>query len=83
MRIRDEIRFIYKEIQQINNSLYNFHLKVAQNWGNTRYIIFDSIIESTNLELENNLTVILFYIEYDCTHYVIQYCMHIEGAWFV
>ena len=32
--------------------MYNIHLKAAQEWGNTWYIILDSIYESINQELE-------------------------------
>jgi hypothetical protein len=32
--------------------LYNIHLEAAQEWGNTWYIILDSIHESINQELE-------------------------------
>ena len=52
MRIRDEIRFLYKKKQQLNNTLYKIHLKAAQEWGNSWYIILHSIIDSTNLKLE-------------------------------
>jgi len=50
MRIKDEIRFLYKK-KQLNDTLYKIHLKAAQEWGNSWYIILDSIIDSTNLEL--------------------------------
>jgi hypothetical protein len=68
MRIRDEIRFLYKEKQQINNTLYKIHLKAAQERGNTRCIILDSVIESTKLELKNIFTSnIVFYSTYSMT----------------
>jgi len=44
--------FLYKKIQQLNNALYKIHLKAAQDWGSSWYIILGSIIDSTNLELE-------------------------------
>ena len=41
---------MYKK-KQLNDTLYKIHLKAAQEWGNSWYIILDSIIDSTNLEL--------------------------------
>ena len=58
MRIRDEIRLLYKKKQQLNNTLYKIHLKAAQEWGNAWYIILDSIIDSTNNEIESNYRTI-------------------------
>jgi len=54
MRIKDEIKFLYKKKQKLNNYLYKIHLKAAQEWGNSWYTILDSVIESTNLEIEKN-----------------------------
>jgi len=58
MRIRDEIRFLYKKKQQLNNTLYKIHLKAAQEWGNAWYIILDSIMDSTNNEMESKYRTI-------------------------
>ena len=52
IRLKDEIKFLYKKKEKLNNDLYNTHLKAAQEWGNTWYIILDSIHDSTNQELE-------------------------------
>ena len=57
MRIRDEIRFLYKK-KQLNNTLYKIHLRAAQEWGNAWYIILDPIIDSTNNEMENKYRTI-------------------------
>jgi hypothetical protein len=38
--------------------LYKIHLKAAQEWGSTCYIILDSIIDSTNLEIESKYRTI-------------------------
>jgi hypothetical protein len=38
--------------------LYSIHLKTAQEWGNTWYIILDSIHESINQELERKYKTI-------------------------
>jgi hypothetical protein len=53
MRIKDELRFLYKKKQKLNNDLYKIHLKAAQEWGNSWYFILDSIIDSTTRELES------------------------------
>ena len=53
MRIRDDIRFLNKKKQHLNNTLYKIHLKADQEWGNAWYIILDSIIDCTNNEMEN------------------------------
>jgi hypothetical protein len=37
---------------KLNKELYNIHLKAAQEWGNSWYLILDSIHESINQEME-------------------------------
>ena len=39
MRIKDEIRLLYKKKQKLNNDPYKTHLKAAQEWGNSWYTI--------------------------------------------
>ena len=34
------------------------HLKAAQEWGNSRYTILESVIDSTNFELERKYKTI-------------------------
>jgi hypothetical protein len=46
--------FSYKRKKQLlSNKLHKIHLKAAQEWGITWYIIQDSIIDSTNHEIES------------------------------
>jgi hypothetical protein len=52
MRIKDEIRWLYKKKQQLNDTMYKIHLKAAQEWGSMWTIILESITESTNGEIE-------------------------------
>jgi hypothetical protein len=52
IRLKDEIKFLYKKKEKPNNELYNIHLKAAQERGNTWYIILDSIHDPINHELE-------------------------------
>jgi hypothetical protein len=58
MRIKDEIRLIYKKKQKLNNDLYKTHLNAAQEWGNSWYTILDCVIESTNFEIERKYKTI-------------------------
>ena len=58
IRLKDEIKFLYKKKEKLNNDLYNIHLKAAQEWGNTWYIILDSIHDSINHELEKKYKTI-------------------------
>ena len=58
MRIKDEIRLLYKKKQELNKDLYKTHLKAAQEWGNSWYTILDSVIESTNSEIERKYKTI-------------------------
>jgi hypothetical protein len=51
MRIKDEIRFLYKKKKQLNDTIYNIHLKAAQEWCSMWQIILESITESTNREI--------------------------------
>jgi len=47
IRLKDEIKFLYKK-DKLNNDLYSIHLKAAQEWGSTWYVILDPIHESIN-----------------------------------
>jgi hypothetical protein len=58
MSIKDEIRFLHKKKQQLNNMLYKIQLKAAKKWWSTWYIILGSIIDSTNLEIESKYRTI-------------------------
>jgi hypothetical protein len=46
IRIKDEIKFLYKKKEKLNKELYNTHLRTAQEWGKTRHIIQESILVS-------------------------------------
>jgi hypothetical protein len=51
-RIKDEIKFLYRKKQKLNNDLYKIHLKPAQEWSNMWYTILDSINDVVNHDLE-------------------------------
>jgi hypothetical protein len=52
IRIKDEIKFLYRKKDLLNKKLYQIHLQAAQEWGNTWYTIRDyihnDIIEDLN-----------------------------------
>jgi hypothetical protein len=50
--IKDEIKLLYMKKGQLNKKLYQAHLKVAQEWGNTWHIIRNSVHESINKEID-------------------------------
>jgi len=52
LSIKDEIKFLYMKKEKLNNALHKAHLKAAQGWGKTWYLIEKSINESLNKELE-------------------------------
>ena len=52
MRIKDEIKFLYKKKDKLNSLLYNAHLRAAIEWGNLWDPIEDSIITSINTKLD-------------------------------
>jgi len=52
IRIKDEIKFMYRKKQKLKNDLYKIHLKAAQEWGNMRYTILVSSNDVVNGDLE-------------------------------
>jgi hypothetical protein len=50
IRIKDEIKFLYKKKEKLKHELYKIHLRTAQEWGNTWHIVHDSILNSINKE---------------------------------
>jgi hypothetical protein len=48
MRIKDEIRFLYRKKQQLNLELYRAHLKASTEWGSMWDTISKHIHTSTN-----------------------------------
>ena len=52
IRIKDEIKFLYKKKQKMNRDLCYIHLKAAQEWGNMWYTILDSVHDTINQESE-------------------------------
>ena len=52
LRIKDEIKFLYKKKDKLNKLLYNAHLRAALEWGNLWYPIQENIIMSINTKLD-------------------------------
>jgi hypothetical protein len=50
IRIKDEIKFLYKKKQQLNKDLYHIHLKAAQEWGNLWNIVINSINDKVSIK---------------------------------
>jgi len=50
--IREEIKFLYKKKDKLNEILYRTHLQAASEWGRTWDLIRDSIHNTTNRESE-------------------------------
>jgi hypothetical protein len=59
IRIKDEIKFLYKKKQKLNKGLYNAHLKAALEWGNMWHTIMNSILFSVNQEADKNIVVFI------------------------
>ena len=54
MRIKDEIKFLYKKKQKLNNDLYKIHLKAAQELMVHYSRFFLRVHQSRNLEKVQN-----------------------------
>jgi len=51
IRIKDELKFLYKKKEKLNTDLCKIHLQATQEWGKTWYFIIGSLNESINQEL--------------------------------
>ena len=52
IRIKDEIKFLYKKKEKLNRKLYETHLQAAKEWGNTWHIICNSIQDTLDREAQ-------------------------------
>ena len=48
--LKEEIKFLYKKKDKLNESLYRTHLQAAREWDMTWYLIRDNINNTINLE---------------------------------
>jgi formylmethanofuran dehydrogenase subunit A len=52
IRIKQELKFLYKNKSALNQQLYNSHLQAAAYWGNTWYITENDINENLKYQLD-------------------------------
>ena len=58
IRIKDEIKFLYKKKDQLNKQLYQAHLAIAQEWGSTWHIIREYLHENINTDMDKKYRTI-------------------------
>jgi len=52
IRIKDEIKFLYKKKEELNQKLYETHLQAAKEWGKTWHTIYNSIQDALDREAQ-------------------------------
>jgi len=52
LRIKEEIRFLYKKKEHLNKELYKAHLQAATEWGSLWHIIQNSIADSSRTPMD-------------------------------
>jgi len=52
LRVKNEIKFLYKKKDALNRDLNTLHLKAANEWGNTWPKIQHNIVKNLNHEME-------------------------------
>ena len=57
IRIKDEIKFLYRKKEKLNIDPYRIHLQAAQQWDSIWCSILDSIHESINQELDKKYNI--------------------------
>jgi phage terminase Nu1 subunit (DNA packaging protein) len=58
LRIKNEIKYLYKKKQQLNKQMYSLHIENANIWGNLWHIISNNInntLESEMKQKYNNI----------------------------
>jgi hypothetical protein len=58
IRIKKGLKYLYIKKQDVNNQLYDIHLKAAAYWGRYWNIIEDSINEKLKLEVDKKYDVL-------------------------
>ena len=64
LRIRNEIKFLYKKKQQLNIQLYHAHIYNANIWQQT----WDNIEESINHKLQQEMKIVYLIQQEKLTH---------------
>lgn len=58
LRVKNEIKLLYKKKDNLNQDLYALHLQAAREWGSLWPLIQSSIIESLNTEMTNKYLIL-------------------------
>jgi len=51
IRIKDEIKYLHTKKQKLNTQIYNLHLTLANNWGNSWQHIYHTIEDKLQKEI--------------------------------
>jgi hypothetical protein len=54
IRIKDEIKFLYRKKDHLNKELYQAHLKAAQEWGDTWHMMRDYLHNNIDMDKKYN-----------------------------
>jgi hypothetical protein len=57
IRIKNELKFLYKKKQSINNQLYSVHLEAVPYWDRNWKFIEESIQEKLKLEIDTKYEI--------------------------
>jgi hypothetical protein len=57
MRIKDEIKFLYKKKEKLDLELYRCHIQAANKWEHIWHTIYNSITDSVNKEVEKKYMI--------------------------
>jgi hypothetical protein len=58
IRIKEELKFLYKKKSNLNIQLYSKHLQAATYWGKAWYIIENNINESLKSQLDKKYDIL-------------------------
>jgi hypothetical protein len=57
VRIKDEIKFLYKKKDQLKKKLYQVHLELAQEWDTVWHVIREHIDDHINKDMNKKYTL--------------------------
>jgi hypothetical protein len=58
IRVKEEIKLLYKKKDKLNTDLYNSHLQAAKEWGSIWHLVYQTIIDTTNQEIEKKYKIL-------------------------
>lgn len=56
IRLKDEIKFLYRKKQNLNKQLYDTHPVLANEWGESWHPVEESVNISLNIEMQGKYT---------------------------